>query len=140
MAKWQLDVKFALRRVSMDLALKKAALGVLALLALAGAARASEWNTSLRTADYGAHLQFIGDDDDDDDGDRFERRRYRYDERRYWQRHPDRYYGRPVPDYPYWGRPVFARPGWGQGECRIIVKRRMNEWGDVVIRRIKICD
>ena len=66
------------------------------------------------------------------------------------------YYGRPVyedddfePRYRrhYWGRgdyrPVYGRPvyagGYGGG-CRLIIKKRENAWGDVVVKRIRVCD
>ncbi len=76
--------------------------------------------------------------DDDDDG------RERGLERRHgrsWEgRDPGRYYGRPVPEFPHWTRPVRARPGWGfHDECRVIVKHRLNRWGDLVERRVRIC-
>jgi hypothetical protein len=57
----------------------------------------------------------------------------------YGGRHWDdgRYYGRPV--HRPW-RPVFAGPRWGwHDDCRLIVKRRVNPWGDVVVRRIRVC-
>jgi hypothetical protein len=30
--------------------------------------------------------------------------------------------------------------GWHHRDCRVIVKRRVNPWGDLVVKRIKICD
>lgn len=52
-----------------------------------------------------------------------------------------RFVGRPVPEWGYSGRPVATRP-WGRhGEdCRLIVKRRVNPWGEVVVRRVRICE
>lgn len=51
-----------------------------------------------------------------------------------------RFVGRPVPEWGYAGRPVAMRP-WRHGEeCRLIVKRRINPWGEMVVRRIRICD
>jgi hypothetical protein len=36
---------------------------------------------------------------------------------------------------------VGGRPHWHDDEdCRIIIKRRVNAWGDLVERRIKVCD
>jgi hypothetical protein len=37
-------------------------------------------------------------------------------------------------------RPVFAGPRWGShDDCRIIVKERVNRWGEEVQVRRKIC-
>src|SRR5690349_15163318 len=39
-----------------------------------------------------------------------------------------------------WGRPV-ARPWWRHADdCRLIIKRRVNPWGEVTTRRIEVCD
>lgn len=61
---------------------------------------------------------------------------------------------RPVFARPVLARPVFARPvvyapplrprpvfvgGYGEA-CRVIVKRIENEWGDVVVKKTRICD
>jgi hypothetical protein len=52
-----------------------------------------------------------------------------------------RFVGRPVPEWGYAGQPVAMRPWWRHGEdCRLIVKRRVNSWGEVVIRRVRICE
>jgi hypothetical protein len=52
-----------------------------------------------------------------------------------------RFLGRPMPEWGYAGRPVAMRPSWRHGEdCRLIVKRRVNPWGEVVIRRVRICE
>ena len=49
-------------------------------------------------------------------------------------------YARPV----YYTRPVYyARPYRRQvivEDCRVILKRRYNAYGDVVVRRVRICD
>jgi hypothetical protein len=48
-----------------------------------------------------------------------------------------RRYAQPV----YYGRPVYGRPVFDdQEECRVIVKKRVNAWGDVVVKRIRRCD
>jgi hypothetical protein len=59
--------------------------------------------------------------------------------RHHWQeRH---FYGRPVAEARPWERPAFARPAWSRADgCRVIVKERINPWGERVIRRIRICD
>ncbi len=41
------------------------------------------------------------------------------------------YYGRPVASYPLWR---------GHDDCRLIVKRRFNRWGEMVMTRIRRCD
>jgi hypothetical protein len=117
--------------------LTKLATGALAAVALAGHALAQDISISIRTPDRGYELVGFYDDCRD--------RRY--------IRAPDRdeecagrYYGRPVPDRPHWDRhpwhrPISGRPHWRDDEdCRIIIKRRVNAWGDVVVRRIKVCD
>ena len=59
--------------------------------------------------------------------------------RHHW--HERRFYGRPVAEYRPWARPVFARPAWSRGgECRVIIKERVNRWGERVVRKIEICD
>ena len=57
-------------------------------------------------------------------------------------------YPRPVRlGYPNYVRPSFygyagyARPAFNSDEeCRVISKKRVDPWGDVVIKRIRICD
>ena len=66
----------------------------------------------------------VYDDDDHEPG-----YRRRYNERRHIAQPV--FYGRPV-----YGRPVFD----DHDECRVIIKKRVNAWGDVVIKRIKRCD
>lgn len=119
----------------------KAGLAAVAALVLGGAAQAAQIDIAISTPDGGAAqpVQYGGDD---------------YGHRRYirspWEhgqgyRHPDRYYGRPVPERGYWdrhswARPVYGRPYWSdQDDCRIIVKKRVSPWGETV-KRIKICD
>ena len=41
-----------------------------------------------------------------------------------------------------WGRPVFVRRGgWGRhdDDCRTIIKRRVNRWGEVITERTRLC-
>jgi hypothetical protein len=45
-------------------------------------------------------------------------------------------YARPA----FYGHPGYARPAFGGGECRVIVKKRVDPWGDVTVKRIRICD
>ncbi|HEX2135321.1 MAG TPA: hypothetical protein VHG30_05345 [Microvirga sp.] len=57
------------------------------------------------------------------------------DEPRYRRRHFEhRPYAQPV----FYARPVYGRPVFDD-DCRLIVKKRVNAWGDVVIKRIKRC-
>ena len=49
--------------------------------------------------------------------------------------------------YPGYSRPAFdghagyGRPVFAEGEeCRVIVKKRVDPWGDVVVKRIRICN
>ena len=128
----------------------KFVLGALAALALGGAAQASNVTVTIRTNDadrpqriteYGGG--FVG---------------HRYDEHRYDHRDPDRYYGRPVPEWRErrhhhggyrgipvverheWHRPVFAGPRWHhQRGCKIIINERVNRWGERVQVRKEIC-
>jgi hypothetical protein len=53
----------------------------------------------------------------------------------------ERIYGRRVPDWRTSNRPVAARPWRGPSEdCRLIIKRRENAWGETTVRRIRVCD
>ncbi len=137
----------------MSFGLKAIVLGAVAALTLGSAAQASEVNVTIRTDSYGVPQRIA-----DYSGDLFERRQQTRSE--HWSEHrdPDRYYGRPVPDWkerrsqwgryhgvpvaevPYWQRPVFAGPGQGYGDrCRIIIKERVNRWGEMVQVRTKVC-
>lgn len=50
-------------------------------------------------------------------------------------------YGRSAYAAPAYGRPVYARPhGDDEDECRVVVKRRVNAWGDLVVRKTRVCD
>lgn len=128
----------------------KVVLGTLAALALGSAAQASEVTVTVRTndSDWPQRIADYG-------GERFGRG---YGENRYEHRDPDRYYGRPVPEWRErrhhhsahrsipvverheWHRPVFAEPRWGYREnCKIIIKERINRWGEEVQVRRKVC-
>ena len=53
----------------------------------------------------------------------------------------ERIYDRLGPSWRPWSRPVAARPWQGSGEdCRVIIKRRENRWGESTVRRIEVCD
>jgi hypothetical protein len=122
---------------------KRVVLAAVATLTLGSVSQASEVSLQ-RIADYS--------------GERFDRQDYARSE--YWseRRDPDRYYGRPVPDWqerrsyrggyygapvaerPYWQRPMFAGPGWGNRDsCRVIINERVNRWGERVEVRRQVC-
>ena len=113
----------------------------MAAVALGGAAQASEVQIVIRAGEAGWQRP-VADYGFENAGPRVEE--HRYGGRRSY--HEDRLYERPVVErhrwsHPVLARPVFARPGWHDGEeCRIIVKRRVNHWGELVVRRIKICE
>jgi hypothetical protein len=44
-------------------------------------------------------------------------------------------YARPA----FWGQGGYARPVYGE-ECRVVVKKRVDPWGGVVVKRISTCD
>lgn len=113
-----------------------AVLGALAVLSLGSAARAADYDGTYLSDQYRVrHESAERGDPAHDEG------------RRIWRhgphdagRSPDRYYGRPVPEHSRWARPVFARPGWGdRDECRVIIKERVNRWGERITRRTQIC-
>jgi hypothetical protein len=137
----------------MSFGLKAVVLGAVAALTLGSAAQASEASVTIRTNDHGA-LQRIADYS----GELFERRQHTRSE--HWSEHrdPGRYSGRSVPERkerrshwngysgvhvverPHWQRPVFAGSGWGHRDrCRIIIKERVNRWGEQVQVRTKVC-
>lgn len=122
----------------------RAVVGLAAALAFGGAAHAGEFDGAFGPAFD--RVQFF--DADDGYGPRPAPRWYGpgYDDRE-----PGRFYGRPVYerprpvvpiyDAPPWQRPGHGRPHWvDEEECRIVVKRRINRWGERVVRRIRICD
>ena len=120
----------------MNSALRNAGLGILALLSLGGAARAGGVDAVVRTGGpFYEHPRFADDCRD----------------RRYF-RAPDRddpcfagSYHRPWRGWrPWehrpWRTPVAAWPRWRDAEdCRVVVTRRENPWGEVIVRRSKIC-
>lgn len=137
----------------MSFGLRRIALAALATLALGSAAQAAEVNITIRTDDHGTHRRVS-----DYGEERFAGSPYRRTEHWYEHREPGRYYGRPVPDWregrPYrggyasvpvverhhWQRPVFAGPRWAyQDTCKIIIKERVNRWGELVQVRRKVC-
>lgn len=111
----------------------KIALGAVAALALAGSAQAADVDVSVRVGEVGSYHRSADFDRGDRDDFRRPDRMERHDrvERREHFREPDRFYG----------RPVFAGRGWGRHdeECRVIIKRRVNPWGDVIVRRTRVC-
>ena len=43
----------------------------------------------------------------------------------------------------YYGRPSGGYGGWhggGHGGCRLIIKKHVNRWGEMVVTRIRRCD
>ncbi len=105
--------------------LTKALLGLTAALMLGGAVQAGEINISI-TSDRGSYrpVQYYGND-------------YGYGERRYIRAPSD--YGYHHGDR-YYGRPVVTRPRWhGHDDCRLIIKKHVNQWGHLVVTRIKRC-
>jgi hypothetical protein len=122
---------------------KKVVLAAAATLTLGSVAQASE-ESLRRIADYS--------------GAPFERQDYSRAEHWSERRDPDRYYGRPVPEWrerqshpgrhygvpiaerPHWRQPVFAGRGWGHREsCKVIINERVNRWGEVVQVRREVC-
>ncbi len=119
----------------MNRSVLKIAMGAVAALIIGNAAQAMEVRVSV-TADRDAYRQ-VGYYQVDAGG---------YEDRRdYGYRDPDRYYGRPVPDRDHWERhrwhrPVVERPHWrGDDDCRLIIKKREDAWGNVTVTRIKQC-
>jgi hypothetical protein len=119
----------------------KTALGALAALALGSAAEAADVDITARAGEYGSYYRFADDEGREGRDDDGFRRHGRIEERGSFHE-PGRFYGRPLAEWPAAGRPVFARPGWGRHEddCRLIVKRRVNRWGDLIVRRVRVCD
>jgi hypothetical protein len=137
----------------MSFGLRRIALAAVAAFALGGAAQAAEVSITIHTDGHGTHRRVA------DYGEKpFAGSPYRRTEHWYEHREPGRYYGRPVPDWregrPYrdgytsapvverhhWQRPVFAGPRWTyQDTCKIIIKERVNRWGELVQVRSKVC-
>jgi hypothetical protein len=50
-------------------------------------------------------------------------------------------YGGPVYGRPVHARPIYIRPdGDDDGECRVVVKRRIGPWGEVTVRKTRVCE
>ena len=116
----------------MNVVWKTALAAGIAVAAMAGGAQAADFGEYRGIAgnSYETSRSFSGRDrfvDEDDDvglqvAERIERHR-----RPGWDRHPP-------------GRPYYGRPGWGRhDDCRVIVTRRINRWGEMVIRRARVC-
>jgi hypothetical protein len=115
-------------------ALRNAAMAAVAAMALGGAAQASEITISIRTADHGAARQIVDYDDHADN--RFERHR-QWDDESFHRGVPQRFDGPPT----HWRRAFFASTDWRDGDdCRVIVKRRLSRWGELVVRKLTLCD
>ena len=41
---------------------------------------------------------------------------------------------------PAYERPVYGRPVYGGEDCRVVVKQRVNRWGEMIVKRVRICD
>jgi len=137
----------------MSIGLRKIILACAGAFTLTGAVHASEINITIRTDAYSQPQRIV-----DYNGDVFVRREYRRSDPWYEDRDPDRFYGRPVPEWrgdrPHrgeyrgipvverheWHRPIFSGPRWGyRDSCRIIIKERVNRWGEVVRVRREVC-
>lgn len=115
----------------MNQSVMKVAMGAVAALMISGAAQATEVNISIRT-NSDSHRQVRHYDGND-----YAERRYVHDRSDYGYRDPDRYYGRPVYER---HRPVYGHSHWRHDDCRLIIKKRVDHWGDVVVKRVKVCD
>ena len=105
--------------------------GTFAALAFGGAAQAADLEWSVRVGDRGWNRPAADFEDE------------AFSPREVWRHEPrgPRYPGfedRRLVERPYWARPVFARPGWDE-DCRIVIKRRVDPWGDVEVRRFRVC-
>lgn len=119
----------------MDVGLRNAGLGALALLAVGGAARAGEVDVAVQAGRHFYERSGFGDD--------CARRRY--------IRAPDPgecrvgSYGRPWRNRLHWRSHGWPYPAaaWPSGrdldDCRIVVTRRANPWGDLIVKHTKIC-
>jgi hypothetical protein len=113
------------------------ALCSVATLALASAAQAADLDDPISPDNYRVHE---GTFDYGQEAPFTQRREWR-SERYYGGNSLGYCYGWPGPEHPHWNRPVFARRGWSYGnECRVIVKERVNRWGERVIRQMRVCD
>ncbi len=120
----------------MSRTLTKAVVGIMTALMLGGAAQAGEVNITINT---GSNAYKPVRYDRDDCRDRRYIRAPDYDDECAGD-----YYRRPIPERPYWerhrwSRPVYDRPHWYDDDCRLVIKRRVNEWGEMVVESIKVC-
>ncbi len=118
----------------------KIALGAVAAFVVSSAVQAADVRVTVST-DRDAYRQ-AGYYQVDASG--YEDRRYGPEYRDQGSRDPDRYYGRPVPDRDNWerdrwSRSVVERPHWRGDDCRLIIKKREDAWGNVTVTRIKRC-
>lgn len=130
--------------------LKSVAFAGLLAVGFGSAAQAGEFSITISGGQVGSYRSVADYDDDGFSGGRTHVRRERH-----WDRDPDRFYGRPVPEWrerpsrwerPY-GVPVAERRGWHGGHgrpswhepCRIVIKDRINRWGEHVQIRKQIC-
>jgi hypothetical protein len=119
----------------------KIVLGAVAALIVGSAVQAADVRVTVDT-DRDAHRQ-AGYYQVDAGG--YEDRRHAPEYRDDGYRGPDRYDGRPVPDRDNWerdrwSRSVVERPHWrGDDDCRLIIKKREDAWGNVTVTRIKRC-
>jgi hypothetical protein len=137
----------------MSFGLNRVILAVVGAIAVTSAAQASEVSITIRTRDNGVPQRIA----DYNEGP-VEYRRYGRHEHRYEVRDPDRFYGRPVPEWreerayrgghrhipvvvrPHWQRPMYAGPHRGlRDSCKIILKERVNRWGELVQVRQEVC-
>ena len=126
--------------------LKTLALSALTVLGLGTAAQATDISIQIR----GDGFRQVSDWDHPGPRRRFQDDGFGHDRRFIEERRERRGYGyghgydddgyRSFPERRSFTRVVGGRHGWGHEECRVIVKRRVNPWGDLVVKRIKICD
>lgn len=126
---------------------KTAALFLLSLV-VSGAAQASELTVterdiSHRIADYDLDEVDESPDDRDDEPSYEHRRSDTYEGRsapRLGEKRSFRSESRRVPlaEPQAWERRVITQRRWG-ADCRVIIKERVNRWGDLVEIRRKVC-
>ena len=132
----------------MSFGLKPITLACLAALALGTAAHATEVKVTIRGDGYGVPQRIA-----DYNGEYLEQRRHRRSEHWHERRDPDRFYGRPVPEwhdgrshrgtyhgFPVVERHVLARPHRSiRAPCKIIITERVNRWGEQIQVRKEVC-
>ena len=133
----------------MNVVWKTALAAGIALAAVTGGAQAADIGY-YRGVDGDGYATSRADRDDDrfddreDLGIRVVERRERLEER-FERHHPgDRYDNRPIrrPDWdrPSWHRPVYGGPRWSRyDDCRVVITRRVNRWGEMVVSRKHVC-